>query len=93
MYRDEVKKHRPYVWKNQLLPHQKYTLMRVRGEGGHKEGGGEGGMGEGRTEGERGGRGSGLVRKYEGEWQGTRGHMACNLKLSCLPPTTDDANY
>ena len=37
MYRDEVKKHRPYVWKNQLLPHQKYTLMRVR------EGGREGG--------------------------------------------------
>ncbi|XP_019861336.1 PREDICTED: bromodomain and WD repeat-containing protein 3-like [Amphimedon queenslandica] len=28
MYRDEVKKQRPYVWKNQLLPHQKYPQMR-----------------------------------------------------------------
>ena len=33
MYRDEVKKQKPYMWKNQLLPHQRYPQIRVRGNG------------------------------------------------------------
>ena len=33
MYRDEVKKQKPYMWKNQLLPHQRYPQIRIRGNG------------------------------------------------------------